>query len=115
MALVLIADDDAALRAWLRVAVEAAGHEVHEAADGEASWIGVQAHRPNVVLLDLHMPGRDGLGVTGAAKRDPALAGTRVVVLSVSADDAEAALEAGADAYLLKPCKLVALHTALTG
>jgi CheY-like chemotaxis protein len=115
MTLVLIADDDTAVRGLLRAAVEAAGYEVVEAADGEAAWTGVRARRPDVLLLDVHMPGRDGLTVLQAVKRDPALAGTRVIINSGSTEEAEAALEAGADAYLVKPCKLAALHAALAG
>jgi CheY-like chemotaxis protein len=113
--LVLIADDDTAIRQWIRAVADVAGHTVLEAADGEEAWTSVQAKRPDVVLLDMHMPRRDGLAVAQAVKHDPALAGTRVVMLSGSPEDASAALAAGADAYLVKPCTVAALQAALAG
>jgi CheY-like chemotaxis protein len=113
--LVLIADDDVAIRKLVRAVAEMVGHDVLEVADGEAAWVSVQAHRPDVVVLDLRMPRRDGLAVTRAIKNDPALAGTRVVLLSGTPGDDAAAAAAGADVYLLKPCKVAALQAAITG
>jgi CheY-like chemotaxis protein len=115
MVLVLIADDDTAIRQWIRAVAEVAGHVVLEAANGAAAWTSVQAHRPDVVLLDVRMPERDGLAVAQAVKEDPVLAGTRVVMLSGSAEDAQAALAAGADAYLVKPCSVATLQASLLG
>jgi len=104
MMLVLVADDDTAIRQWVRAVAEVAGHVVLEAANGQTAWLDVQAHRPDVVLLDMRMPERNGLDVAQAVKCDPSLAGIRVVMLSGSPDDAQAALQVGADAYLVKPC-----------
>ena len=113
MASVLVADDDALIREWVRFVAEAAGHEVIEAADGEAALALARTRRPDVALLDVRMPGRDGLDLTRAVKGDPTLAGTRVVLLSGMREDAAAALQAGADAHLMKPCPLAALSAAL--
>ena len=76
------------------------------AASGEAALQVVRAERPDVVLLDVCMPGMDGLEVCDAIKRDPALAGTRVILMSAilgerGLRDGEA--EVGADGYLGKP------------
>ena len=102
MATVLIADDDACIRRLLHATLRGGGHDVLEAADGEAALAAVRAHRPAVAVLDVQMPGRSGLDVCRALRTDPALASTGVLIVSTNAAAGDAA-RAGADAFLPKP------------
>ncbi len=102
MATVLIADDDARIRRLLQATLRGGGHDVLEAADGDAALAALRAHRPTVAVLDVQMPGRSGLDVCRTVRVDPELRGIGVVIVSATAapDEAEGA---GADAFLPKP------------
>jgi DNA-binding NarL/FixJ family response regulator len=103
---VLIADDHTLVRAGLRALIDSTDDllTVAEAADGEqAVQLAVQ-HAPDVVLMDIRMPVRDGLEATRVIIADPRLAKTRVVVLTTYETDETVfdALRAGASGFLLK-------------
>ena len=102
---VLVADDDPALRRLLRITLESEFYWVLEADDGEHAWELLRQHRPALAILDVSMPGRDGVQVTRAIRRDPLLRGTRVILLTGRTDPAQVAeaILAGADLYLTKP------------
>ena len=112
---VVIADDQAMIRVGLRMIVD---HEpdittVGEAGDGDAAVDLARRERPDVVLMDIRMPGTDGVAATSRIRADPALAAVRVAVLTTFDDEeyVTGALSAGADAFLLKdtdPATLVA-------
>ena len=102
----LIADDHTLVRAGLRALIDSTDDllTVAEAADGEqAVQLAVQ-HTPDVVLMDIRMPVRDGLEATRVIIADPRLAKTRVVVLTTYETDETVfdALRAGASGFLLK-------------
>ncbi|MFC4909220.1 response regulator transcription factor [Actinomadura gamaensis] len=103
---VLLADDQTLVRAGFRVLLERAGdiEVVGEAADGDEAVALARAHRPDVVLMDVRMPGTDGLAATRTLLADDRLAATRVVVLTTFDDDEYVfgALHAGASGFLLK-------------
>ncbi len=103
MVRVLIADDHAVVREGLRLFLDRQpGIEViGEAADGRAAVEGASELRPDVVLMDLAMPGMDGIAATREVKRDGC---SGVLVLTSSAEDSSVldALRAGADGYLMK-------------
>lgn len=110
---VLIADDEAMMRAGVRAILESDPEieVVFEAADGRAAIDGVQRHRPDVAVLDIRMPGLDGLGA--AAEIAETAPGTRVVILTTFGEDdyIERALSGGALGFLLKaadPRELIA-------
>jgi DNA-binding NarL/FixJ family response regulator len=112
---VVLVDDQALVRAGFQalLASEDDIEVVATAADGEAGIALAQEHRPDVVLMDIRMPGLDGLQATAAITADPALAATRVVVLTTFELDEYvfAALRAGASGFLLKdlePTDLIA-------
>jgi two-component system, OmpR family, KDP operon response regulator KdpE len=98
---VLVIDDEAPIRAILRDALEPAGYRVIEADHGAAAEIAARAENPQVVLLDLGLPDRDGLDLIAPLRQRGA------AVLVVSARDATAqkvaALDRGADDYVTKP------------
>jgi DNA-binding NarL/FixJ family response regulator len=118
---VLLVDDEALVRAGLRMILETADDltVVGEAEDGRAAIDAVRRHRPDVTLMDLRMPGLDGLSATAAilAQRDP----PSVVVLTTfnTDDDVFRALDVGATGFLLKdtpPTELLrAVRLAATG
>jgi two-component system, OmpR family, phosphate regulon response regulator PhoB len=106
MTRLLIVEDQPEIRMLIQMALEFENFEIHEAADGDAALALLPALRPDLVLLDVLMPGsRNGLDVCRAIKADAAMSGTRVVMLSARSQpsDRQAGLAAGADAYLVKP------------
>ncbi|MCR6493572.1 response regulator transcription factor [Cellulomonas sp. P24] len=112
---VLIADDQPMIRLGLRMIVD---HEpdtetVGEVGDGAAAVDLARRVRPDVVLMDIRMPGIDGVEATRLIRADPELEGVRVVALTTFDDEeyVTGALRAGADAFLLKdtdPATLIA-------
>ena len=103
---VVLADDQALLRAGLRALLEAEDDldVVGEAAHGQEAVSVVRSTRPDVVLMDIRMPGMDGLDATRAITTDPALAGTRVIVLTTFDLDEYVfeAVRIGASGFLVK-------------
>jgi two-component system KDP operon response regulator KdpE len=99
---VLIVDDERAIRRFLRSTLEAQGYAAVEAATGAEGLRAVRHHRPDLILLDLGLPDRDGLALVPELR---ALTDAPLLVLTVR--DAEAskvrALDAGADDYVTKP------------
>ena len=103
---VVLADDQALLRAGFRVLIDAADdlEVVGEAADGDEAVAVVRETRPDVVLMDIRMPGTDGLAATEAIVADPDLADVRIIVLTTFELDeyVVAAIRAGASGFLGK-------------
>jgi CheY-like chemotaxis protein len=103
-ATVVLADDDADLRAVYVPCLRAAGYTVHEAVDGREALALVRAHRPALLILDLWMPALNGFEVLEHLRYDPAASRLKVIVLS-NMSDADSRLEAfgaGAFSYLVK-------------
>lgn len=100
----LVVDDDPVIADLLRVSFELEGWEVHSAADGEAGVAAARRLRPDVVLLDVMMPRLDGLAAARLLRKDPATAGTPIVLVSAKAlpGDVEAGRDV-ADDYVTKP------------
>ncbi|MCP5284553.1 MAG: response regulator [Burkholderiaceae bacterium] len=113
---VLVVDDQAVNRLLLRKLLERMGHKVREAADGQAAIDAVGAQRPDLVFMDLHMPGVDGLAATRAIRTLPAPAG-QVPVVAVTADaythTRDRLLAGGMDGFLGKPLNLSDLQSVL--
>jgi DNA-binding response OmpR family regulator len=105
MRTVLIADDESSIRLLVHATIESEDYTVVEAADGTGAWNMIQKLKPALVLLDIHMPGRNGLDVLRLIRAEASLEGTRVILLTSKAQesDIEAGLIAGADFYLTKP------------
>jgi DNA-binding NarL/FixJ family response regulator len=103
---VLLADDQQLVRTGFRVLLEASGRVevVGEAADGAQAVALAAELRPQVVLMDIRMPGTDGLAATKAITSDPDMAEVRIIMLTTYEEDEQifAALRMGASGYLVK-------------
>ncbi|MGN6608117.1 MAG: response regulator transcription factor [Jatrophihabitans sp.] len=99
----LVIDDDSRVRTVVRWQLEAEGCTVHEAADGNAAWQAIVDHRPDLVVLDLSLPGVSGLDLLRRLRE----AGDRTPVVVLSGRSGEGdrilGLDLGADDYLVKP------------
>lgn len=106
MALVLIVEDESDSRDILRTVLAYGGHCVIEASNAVDGLALVRDRQPEVIVMDVVMPGVDGLEATRRLKADPATKDIPVLILTALArtGDHEEAERAGADAYLSKPC-----------
>lgn len=103
---ILIVEDQADIRKLLRMTLESDAYEVMEVPTADEAWAVAQRNKPDIVLLDMMMPGTlDGLEVCCRIKTSYDLRHTLVVLLTArdSAEDREAGFNAGADEYLVKP------------
>jgi CheY-like chemotaxis protein len=112
MKTVLIADDKEAGRELVRTVIENTGYTVVEACDGPDALRRARELSPDLIILDIHMPGLDGFGVITELRRDPKFATTPVMALTASAmhGDRERAIQAGFTGYVTKPIRLAALR-----
>lgn len=106
--MVLVADDEEDQRALLRHQLEPRAYRVLEAGDGPTALDACRDHKPDVVLLDLAIPGMDGHDVLAAMKSDPSLVDTPVVVIT-GLPDVTRALKLGAHDYVRKPYEVTEL------
>jgi CheY-like chemotaxis protein len=107
----LIADDQDGIRSLVRMTLENDAYEILEAADGNGALELARQHLPDLILLDVMMPGQSGFDVCRALKSDPTTAEIRIVLLTASAQDNDfmEGKTVGADEYLTKPFSPVAL------
>jgi CheY-like chemotaxis protein len=109
---ILIVDDEADIRRLVRLTLQGPDCELREAASGDAALALLAVSVPDIILLDVMMPGgHDGLAVCRLIRADPRLAATRVIMLTARGqrDDIQRGLAAGADHYLVKPFSPLAL------
>lgn len=114
---VIVADDDPDIRTLVAMAVTRAGLElIDELPDGESAWEAIQTFIPDLVVLDVSMPGKSGLELARLIRANSRLEGIRVVLLSAGVDDVsrQSGLDAGANDYLTKPFSPRELAATLT-
>ena len=101
---ILLVEDDKFLRELMSKKLITLGYEVVSAADGESGLVMIKETKPDVVLLDLILPGINGFEVLEKAKQDPAIANIPVVILSNlgQTEDIEKGLALGAKDFLVK-------------
>ena len=101
---VLVVDDDAALAEMLGIVLRGEGFETVFCADGAEAVNAFRETKPDLVLLDLMLPGRDGIDVCRSIRAE---SGTPIVMLTAKSDtiDVVVGLESGADDYIVKPFK----------
>jgi two-component system cell cycle response regulator DivK len=107
MARILVVDDDARNLRLAAAALEQAGHEVLSAEGGADGIEAARAHAPDLVLIDVQMPGMDGITALRRLRAEPSTATLKVVALTALAmkGDAERLIGEGFDGYLEKPIR----------
>jgi DNA-binding response OmpR family regulator len=102
---ILIVEDDKDIADLIAHYLQRAGHAVETAASGTAALAAIKASPPSLVLLDLMLPGMDGLLVCQTLRKDPGTAAIPIIMLTARGEEAEriAGLELGADDYVTKP------------
>jgi len=107
---ILIVEDHPTMREAMRLVLEHEGFEIREAADGPSALEMARAHPPDLMFLDLNIPGASGADVLTELKSDPATAGVRVVVVTATGEEGrDFVLSLGADEYFTKPFSPTAL------
>ncbi len=108
---VLIVEDDRVSQKMARDALRAAGYETDEVNSGELALQKVAESTPDLVVMDIRLPGMDGLETTRRLKADPGTAAIPVVAVTAHAmpEDESLIREAGCDAYIPKPLRFSAL------
>jgi len=105
---ILYIEDNPSNMLLVRRIIEAEGYEMLEATDGETGWDTIVRERPDFILMDLYLPGIDGLELTRIVKSDPQLQSIPIIVLTAHGDVEveEAARRAGCDGFLHKPANV---------
>ena len=115
MAMILIVEDNPANMKLTSLLVRNASHAVLSAVDAETGLTLAREHHPDLILMDIQLPGMDGLEATAVLKGDPATSGIPVIALTAMAmkDDQEKSRLAGCDAYIAKPLRYQELYAAI--
>ena len=103
---ILVVDDDPAMLTATRLALQAGGHKVFQAADGQGALEAVRRHQPDLVLMDVNLTDMDGYEVCRQIKADAAKSSPFLAILTgsrLNVDDRVKGLEMGADDYILRP------------
>lgn len=113
---ILIVEDNSDIRRLIKWSLEPDDYEVHEVSNGDMAMTQIRQLQPDLVLLDVMMPGElDGFDVCQKIREDPQLAGVHVIMLTARAQakDRAEGERSGADDYLVKPFKPVELMDAV--
>ena len=115
MAKVLVVEDNPANMKLTSLLLKGAGHHVLPAVDAETGLRLALAEQPDLILMDIQLPGMDGLAATAILKEDPATAAIPVIALSALAmkADKERSQTAGCDAYIVKPLRYKELYAVM--
>jgi len=115
MATVLVVEDNPANMKLATMLLHSAGHAMLGAVDAETGLRLAHDEQPDLILMDIQLPGMDGLTATAILKHDPATASIPVVALSALAmkADEERSQSAGCDAYIVKPLRYKELYAVI--
>ncbi len=115
MAKILIIEDNRANMKLATLLMSKAGHTAACAVDAETGLTLARADRPDLILMDIQLPGMDGLAATRLLKNDPATAAIPIIALTSMAmkDDQAKTRAAGCDAYIAKPLRYRELYAAI--
>ncbi len=102
---ILVVDDDKQIARLVRSYLEQAGYRVSVAYEGNEALQNIRADRPDLIVLDLMLPGKDGWEITRIVRGDPSLATIPIIMLTARVEDTDkiVGLELGADDYIAKP------------
>ncbi|MEA2641828.1 MAG: hypothetical protein QOF51_3222 [Chloroflexota bacterium] len=108
---ILVVDDNPVNQRLAQLTLRVAGYDVRVAADAYEALAVTHEFRPELILMDIQLPGIDGLELTGRIKADPSTADIRVIALTAYAmkGDEARATKAGCDGYMTKPIDTRAL------
>ena len=107
---ILIVEDHQTMREAMRLVLEPEGFDIREASDGPSALAAIREDPPDLVFLDLNIPGTSGSEVLSELKADPATAGVRVIIVTATGEEArKRVLGLGADGYFTKPFSPIAL------
>jgi CheY-like chemotaxis protein len=114
---ILIVDDNPANMKLVRVLLSSEGYDVHTALDAQEALAELRTSRPDLILMDIQLPGMDGLELTRRLKSDPATRDIKIVGLTAYAmrGDQERIMAAGCDGYIPKPIDTRTLPTSIKG
>ncbi|HJQ72566.1 MAG TPA: response regulator [Actinomycetota bacterium] len=111
---ILIVEDHPTMREAMRLVLEREGFDIDEASDGDQALAAVRHDPPDLVLLDMSIPGTAGPEVLAVIKSDPSTSQVRVIVVTATGEEGRsAALSVGADHYFTKPFSPIALLQAV--
>jgi two-component system, cell cycle response regulator DivK len=115
MASILVIEDNPTNMKLICLLMQNVGHTVLCAVDAENGLTLARAHRPDLILMDVQLPGMDGFAATKVLKQDPATAAIPVIALTSMAmkEDREKSEAAGCDAYIAKPLRYQELYVAI--
>ena len=115
MARILIIEDNRANMKLASLLLHNAGHTVLCAVDAETGLTLARAEQPDLILMDIQLPGMDGLAATALLKKNPATAAIPIIALTAMAmkEDQEKARVAGCDKYISKPLRYQELYAAI--
>jgi CheY-like chemotaxis protein len=107
---ILIVEDHPTMREAMRLVLEGEGFAIEEAADGQRALEMVRTDPPDLVFLDMNIPGSSGAEVLAEMRSDPLTAGVRVIIVTADGEEGrERALAMGADEYFTKPFSPITL------
>lgn len=115
MATILVIEDNPANMKLAVLLLHNGGHETLSAVDAESGIAMARGNRPDLILMDVQLPGMDGLTATGLLKRDVSTTHIPIIALTAMAmkDDKEKSQNAGCDAYIAKPLRHAELSAAI--
>src|ERR1700681_4388265 len=115
MAKILVIEDNAANMKLARLLLRNVGHAVLCAVDAETGLKMAASDSPDLILMDIQLPGMDGLAATALLKQDPATAAIPIVALTAMAmsTDKEKTIAAGCDGYIAKPVRYEELYAVI--
>jgi len=114
---ILVVDDNAINLKVLRLLLQAEGYDVHTAIDAEQALESLLSFRPRLILMDIQLPGMDGIELMRRLKADPATRGMTILAVTAYAmkGDERKALAAGCDGYIAKPIDTRSLPGVVAG
>ncbi len=117
MARILIIEDNPANMKLAELLLHNVGHVTLSAVDAETGMAMARSDQPDLILMDIQLPGMDGLTATGIMKQDATTAHIPIIALTALAmkADQEKSQTAGCDAYIAKPLRYAELHAAIDG
>jgi two-component system cell cycle response regulator DivK len=115
MARILVIEDDAGTMKLTALVLQSAGHTVLSATDAETGLALARTSQPDLILMDILLPGMDGLAATALLKTDPTTAAIPIIALTsmLTKSDEKKAAAAGCDAYIAKPFRRQELNATI--